>query len=263
MAFSVLLLPPPATAAGEIVRTVGPGRVDVVAQSVALYPVLDALTRHVGASLTCPGQKPRQRVTITLRNVTPVEAVTRILEGAGVGYVLRSDRSGAGLEALDLVENSSTTASAGPARAETDGTAKETDSEPDDEPMPTVSVPAEEPAPVEPVLTHGSGAEAPPWPSPPSSAPSSIAPEPFPEAAIPASDGSWPTGMGPIAGVEPPGSQPPPGPESAAAAPAPVTESALPAPPVAAPGKPGPVGAPPPGMRLTGPPPTTPPPQPQ
>ena len=258
-ALSALLLAAPTTDAGEIVQSDGAGRLDVVAQSVPLYQVLEAVTRHVGASLTCPGRQPRQPVTIALRSVTPAEAVARILEGAGVGYVLRSDPSGTGVEALDLVESSSTPASAAPVRAAAAGRTKGTDAQPDDEPTP--GVPAADPGPVDGDLgAHEAGMEASSWPSPPS-----IAPEPFPDSAIPAADGTFPPGMAPIGGVGSPGGHTPGADPSVVDSATAATGAGgpLPAPPVAAPAPPGPVGAPPPGMRLNGPPPTTPPPQPQ
>lgn len=237
MAFSIAALAATAAQAGEIVRIVGQGRLDVDATAVPLIKVLEAVTRQAGASLTCVGRQPGQLLTITLRGVSPAEAVARLLEGTGVGYVLRTDPSGARILALELVE-SSAPAGAAPARA----------ARPEEE---TPGPLGEEP-----------GQAAPPTqePAPAEAEPAAI------ESGVGASpDSSWPPGMAPIGPVDSAADSPPGAGPSGVDSPAVAsgTGEPLPAPPVATPGQAGPAGAPPPGMRLTGPPPTTPPPQPQ
>jgi len=253
---SVLLAAP---AAAEVQVRVEGGRVDVSAQGAPLGEVLDTLAKRTGARLTYGGASPRRLVTLSITGATPAEAFGRLLEGTGVGFVLRADASGLGVEALHVVDSGTTPTSqeARPARDSSPAERLvEVESQPPGgesplaapEPEVGVEPPSEAPAESAPPPDFPPPGMAQPGPEPSSVAgePGSLAP-PSPGPATSAQSGSWPPGMTPIEPEEPSGQANP----------------NLPRPPASSPGTAGPAGAAPPGMRLSGATPSAPPPEPR
>jgi hypothetical protein len=88
------------------------GLVDLHAESTPISTVLDQLAREVGTRVVYEDGRPQDRVSITLKNVTPREAVTRLLEGLGLSYAVRLGADPSRIELLVL-----STRGAGPTRA--------------------------------------------------------------------------------------------------------------------------------------------------
>jgi hypothetical protein len=88
------------------------GLVDLHAESTPISTVLDQLAREIGTRVVYEDGRPQDRVSITLKNVTPREAVTRLLEGLGLSYAVRLGADPSRIELLVL-----STRGAGPSRA--------------------------------------------------------------------------------------------------------------------------------------------------
>jgi hypothetical protein len=121
-ALLVLLLGAPvaggAVAPGTQVQ-VGGGRVLVHATGAPLMEVLSRFSEATGTKIVYDAAKPRELVTVEIDAASQAEALSRLLEGQGLSYVLRLDPSGEGVEMLFLMGakgavtgRSSTTASA-------------------------------------------------------------------------------------------------------------------------------------------------------
>lgn len=96
------------------------GSLDVVAQGahvsvrahgVPVNRILDRLSQQTGMKVTYEASPPTQQVTATLEGVPVRDAVVRLLEGLGVGYVFRTDVSGQRVETLIVSGAASATGS--------------------------------------------------------------------------------------------------------------------------------------------------------
>jgi hypothetical protein len=163
--------------ASDLQVTLQDDRVVLRAAGAPLVEVLSRLSAATGARVVYEAARPRQPVSVVIEAATVAEAVTRLLEGQGLNYVLRLDPSGRNVEMLLIVGNSGAPAAAPAARPRSPSLPLPL---PEEEAQPE----AEEPfAPEEP--------EAPPEDATP----------PFPFPAAP--------GVGPA--QEPPGAEPPGG----------------------------------------------------
>jgi hypothetical protein len=77
-------------------------RVSVRAEAAPLSEVLDRLSKQLGMKVVYEGAPPRALVTASLSDRTPAEAVLGILEGLGLDYLARMDKTGTRVEALIL-----------------------------------------------------------------------------------------------------------------------------------------------------------------
>jgi hypothetical protein len=158
-------------------------------------PLADILTRFgqaTGAQIVYEAPRPRQLVTVVIEADSPAAAVTQLLEGQGLNYVLRLDPTGKGVDMLVIA------GSANPAPTPA-GSARNPRA------SPPAFLPPEEEDQTEPGEIEATG-EEPPGPETP---PGSVAPEPTePQPPAPA---SYP-GSGP---VNPSVPQPPVFPEPA------------------------------------------------
>jgi hypothetical protein len=111
---AVLLAPAVAGAADVQVRPHG-DLVDVVATAAPLADVLARLTQLTGMKVVYDGAPPRNVVTATLPQRTPVEAVLALFEGLGINYALKTDAGGVKVDTLIVTGASSGTTSARPA----------------------------------------------------------------------------------------------------------------------------------------------------
>ena len=257
------------TARGEVTVRVEGGRVDVSAQAEPLSAVLDAFAAETGTAVTFDGPPPRQPVTLDIEGRTPARALTELLEGLGVSYVLRSTADGAGVEALHIVDGTAagkvaaSTAPA-PAPAEPESWAEpDQEAEPElwvEEPMseleaelegddgPGAYGPAAGPRGFPAGMEPPADMEIPPGVEPPGAVSASIGePAPIPGLPTEATSGAWPAGMTPL------------DPTDSGEAPGSAAPRGLPPPPTANPSASGQV-APPPGMTLDGGVPSVPPP---
>lgn len=75
-------------------------QVSVRAHGVPVSRILDRLAQQTGMKVTYESSPPSQPVTATLEDLPVREAVVRLLEGLGVGYVFRTDASGQRVETL-------------------------------------------------------------------------------------------------------------------------------------------------------------------
>ena len=101
-------------AAQTEVRKAG-DKLDVRATAAAVSEVLDRIARETGMKVSYDGAPPRARVSMSLTGVTPTQAVLSVLEGQGLNYALRMDRTGAKVETLLLVAGGGTAAAPQPA----------------------------------------------------------------------------------------------------------------------------------------------------
>ncbi|HUG53601.1 MAG TPA: hypothetical protein VMR21_08365 [Vicinamibacteria bacterium] len=85
-------------------------RVDVRASAATISEVLDRLGRQTGMKVVYDGAPPRARVSLSLSGLTQVQAVLSILEGQGLNYALRMDRTATRIEELLLVVGTGATA---------------------------------------------------------------------------------------------------------------------------------------------------------
>jgi hypothetical protein len=77
-------------------------RVSVRAEAAPLSEVLDRLSKQLGMKVVYEGAPPRALVTASLSDRTPAEAVLGVLEGLGLDYLARMDKTGARVETLIL-----------------------------------------------------------------------------------------------------------------------------------------------------------------
>jgi hypothetical protein len=106
------LLLAPLAVAGEVQVRSDNGRVDVVAKAAALQDVLARLAEATGMKVVYEGASPRTQVTVSLHGRTPAEAVLGLLEGQGLNYLLKTDRTGTTVDTLILTPASGGSASA-------------------------------------------------------------------------------------------------------------------------------------------------------
>ena len=91
-----LLLPPVA----DLEVHMAGGRVSVKARNVSLARILEQLGRETGMKIVYESSPPSQIVSAAVEADSEREALTRILEGLGVSYAFRLDRSGRRVEML-------------------------------------------------------------------------------------------------------------------------------------------------------------------
>jgi hypothetical protein len=91
-----------AVASGTQVQ-VGGGRVLVHATGAPLTEVLSRFSEATGTQIVYDAAKPRELVTVEIDAASQAEALSRLLEGQGLSYVLRLDPSGEGVEMLFLM----------------------------------------------------------------------------------------------------------------------------------------------------------------
>lgn len=97
----------PALASGDVqVRPRGE-RLDLEASAAPLADVLARLAQQTGMKVVYEGTPPRQPITATLLDRTPLEAVLGVMEGLGLNYALRVDRTGTRVETLLMAGASS------------------------------------------------------------------------------------------------------------------------------------------------------------
>lgn len=85
-----------ATEAGRLdtqIRAVD-GSVTIHAQAQPLSQILDRLATATGMVLTYEGPRPSNPITMTADGLSETEAILRLMEGVGVSYVLRMDKTG-------------------------------------------------------------------------------------------------------------------------------------------------------------------------
>lgn len=98
-----LLVPGAGSARAEDdVRSAG-DRVDIRVATAPLADVLDRLSRATGMKVVYDGPRPRQLVSVSIEQRTPVEAVLGLLEGTGVSFALQTDPSGTRCHTLFVV----------------------------------------------------------------------------------------------------------------------------------------------------------------
>lgn len=107
--------PEPAGRGSEARLTCGPdvtldrkpnGRIDLVARAAPLADVLACLVEHAGLRLEYDGRPPRPAVSVALYGETLAGAVTSLLEGLGVDYLLGLDPSGTAGDRLIVFDSS-------------------------------------------------------------------------------------------------------------------------------------------------------------
>jgi hypothetical protein len=108
----LVLLAARAGAAQTEVRVVG-DKVHLRATGATISEVLDRLGRQTDMTVMYDGAPPRGRINLDRVGLTQPQAVLSVLEGQGLNYALRMDRSGTRVEQLLLV--ASTGAASAPA----------------------------------------------------------------------------------------------------------------------------------------------------
>lgn len=98
MIYQAVPVAPPQAGSLEVVAR--GTQVSVHAQEVPVSRILDRLAQQTGMKVTYEATPPSQAVTATMEGVPVRDAVVRLLEGLGVGYVFRTDRSGQRIETL-------------------------------------------------------------------------------------------------------------------------------------------------------------------
>jgi hypothetical protein len=76
------------------------GRVSIHSRSAPLSEVLARFAQATGAEVVYEATRPRQLVTVVIDEASPAEAIARLLEGQGLNYALRLDRTGRNVELL-------------------------------------------------------------------------------------------------------------------------------------------------------------------
>jgi hypothetical protein len=135
-----------------IVRTVG-------------APLADILTRFAqatGAEVVYEAARPRQLVSVVIEAASPAEAIAQLLEGQGLNYALRLDRTGRNVEMLVLTGTAS--AATAPTEAGRSPRASPPAFPPPEEPEEIE--PAEVEMPLAPEATEGPGPSELPGPLP-------------------------------------------------------------------------------------------------
>lgn len=198
LALSLMAAPP----ASDLQVTLKEGRVVLRATRAPLVEVLSRLATATGTKVVYETARPRQPVTLVIEAATVAEAITRLLEGQGLNYVLRLDPGGRNVEMLLILGTSGAPAAATATRQPRPGF---TPSRPPEE-----EPPAEELAPDEAEPPPDEAAEPfpPPGPEAPGGSPGPQPTEPqppgpasYPETAPPPTQPTYPG----------PASYPPPG----------------------------------------------------
>jgi hypothetical protein len=137
------------------------GLVSIHSRSAPLAEVLARFAQATGAEVVYETARPRQPVSVAIEGASPAEAIARLLEGQGLNYALRMDRTGTKVDLLVVSGTGAQPAASGIGSSRTGGTPgsppARLEEPPDDvsEPQP------EEPAGPEPVEEHESQAPAP------------------------------------------------------------------------------------------------------
>lgn len=97
---AALALPVASAAPSGFDVRVKEGLVTIDAHEAPLSELLDQLGRQTGMKLVYEAGKPRQIVSAAIEGVPPPEALARLLEGLGVGYVFSLDPTGKRVETL-------------------------------------------------------------------------------------------------------------------------------------------------------------------
>ena len=74
--------------------------VTIEARNAPLGNVLDRLSQVSGMEITYEGERPTMPVTVSLEDVSEIDAVPRLLEGLGISYFIRADASGTRVDTL-------------------------------------------------------------------------------------------------------------------------------------------------------------------
>jgi hypothetical protein len=99
----------PSARAGEIQIRANGDRIDVAATSAPVADILARIAQQTGMKIVYDGPQPRQILSVSLIARTPAEAVLGVLEGLGLNYALRMDRTGTSIDTL-LMYGATTTA---------------------------------------------------------------------------------------------------------------------------------------------------------
>jgi hypothetical protein len=89
------------------------GRVSIHSESAPLAEVLSRFAQATGAKIVYETARPRQLVSVVIEASSAAEAITRLLEGQGLNYVLRLDPAGQNVEMLVLTGSTAPPAAAG------------------------------------------------------------------------------------------------------------------------------------------------------
>lgn len=103
LALALVVLLAARTGGAETEVRVTADRVDVRSDGATVAELLDRLARQTGMKVVYDGAPPRGRISVNLAGLTPAQAVLAILEGQGLNYALRMDRSSTRIEQLLLV----------------------------------------------------------------------------------------------------------------------------------------------------------------
>ena len=90
-----------------------PGRVSIHSESAPLAEVLSRFAEATGAKIVYETARPRQLVSVVIEASSAAEAITRLLEGQGLNYVLRLDPTGQNVEMLVVTGSAAPPAAAG------------------------------------------------------------------------------------------------------------------------------------------------------
>jgi hypothetical protein len=181
----------------DIDVTLQGGRVVVRAVNAPLADVLTRFGQATGAQIVYEEPRPRQLVTVAIAADSPAAAVTQLLEGQGLNYVLRLDPTGRTVEMLVIAGSASPApAPAGAARNPRASPpvfrlrGEEDETEPGEVEAPGEELPG-------PETTPGSEAPEPDEPQPPTPASypeSGPASPPMPEQPVFPEPASYPPG---------------------------------------------------------------------
>jgi len=92
------------------VKIVG-GRVHIQATATPVSEVLDRLSKTTGMKIVYDGAPPSDRLTAAIDAASETEALSRLLEGLGLTYAFKLDKSGRHVETLFVTTASSRRAS--------------------------------------------------------------------------------------------------------------------------------------------------------
>ena len=109
----LLLVPVPFAAATEVVPS--DDVVAVRATGTPVSDVLEELARRTGVTVIYDGPPPRELVTVDRVSRTPAEAISSLLEGLGLSYVLKMDATGTQVDTLLVAGRSKTGPTSPPA----------------------------------------------------------------------------------------------------------------------------------------------------
>ena len=202
------------------------GRVSIHSQSAPLAEVLARFAQATGAEVVYETARPRQLVTVAIDGASPAEAIARLLEGQGLNYALRLDRTGTRVDLLVVSGTGSPAAASGtgPGRSPAPGPSAPRVEEPPED----VGEQAEEPVVPDAVEEHESQT-----PAPGPTEDTTRAPQYAPFGGSAPGSASAPESSMPSSGTTPYGSSltEPPRPQPPAAASYPAAPG-MPAPPV-------------------------------